>query len=36
MSEEHRRLLEQHPIQRDRGTLVGRVTIDRRIHHGSR
>jgi GAF domain-containing protein len=33
MSEEHRRLLEQHPIQRDRGTLVGRVTIDRRIHH---
>jgi signal transduction histidine kinase/CheY-like chemotaxis protein len=33
MSEEHRRLLEEHPIKRDRGTLVGRVTIDRRIHH---
>ena len=33
MSEEHRRLLEQHPIKRDRGTLVGRVTIDRQIHH---
>ena len=33
MTEEHRRLLEQHPIKRDRGTLVGRVTIDRRIHH---
>jgi signal transduction histidine kinase/DNA-binding response OmpR family regulator len=33
MSEEHRRLVEEHPIKRDRGTLVGRVTIDRRIHY---
>ena len=33
MSDEHRRLLEEHPIKRDRGTLVGRVTIDRQIHH---
>jgi signal transduction histidine kinase/DNA-binding response OmpR family regulator len=33
MSEQHRRFLQEHPITRDRGTLVGRVTIDRRIHY---
>ena len=33
MSEQHRRLLDEHPIKRDRGTLVGRVTIDRQIHY---
>jgi len=33
MSEQHRRLIDEHPIKRDRGTLVGRVTIDRQIHY---
>jgi signal transduction histidine kinase/DNA-binding response OmpR family regulator len=33
MKPELRELVKQHPIRRDRGTLVGRVTIDRRIQH---
>ena len=33
MTEEFRQFVEAHPIKRDRGTLVGRVTIDRTIQH---
>jgi GAF domain-containing protein len=33
MSPELRELVKQRPIRRDRGTLVGRVTIDRTIQH---
>jgi len=33
MTDEFRQFVEAHPIKRDRGTLVGRVTIDRMIQH---
>jgi signal transduction histidine kinase/CheY-like chemotaxis protein len=32
MSPDFIHLVEEHPVRRDRGTLVGRVTIDRKVH----